>query len=263
MTLIEKLSLFKDLSDEEKVKITNKFLADLSLMDEDKISNILNYLDSQRVHITKAKDIKVSLIPVEELIKKFDILSELHEVDLYRQIPETLCHNVIDIYRRIKYCQQYKISYKTMDGLYEKFIYDEGEWQKVPKNELKNQSISSESQLIEDNLVSIVPSIESVEDVTVPILDNNKSDNDLIGSNLTLEDTVPILGDVKLDNDFSNDNVIPISTEFVEEPINEIETETTNFADIRKQLQEQLKEYDNVISFDDIESETYEMRRAG
>lgn len=115
MTLIEKLSLL-NLDKKEEIKARQKFLATFSLITEDELKERLEFLRSKNVLITKAKEIKVLAIPVEELAKKFSILDEIHETELYVSEPSTLSLNVIDIYKKIKYCIQNNIEYKWEVG---------------------------------------------------------------------------------------------------------------------------------------------------
>ena len=115
MELIEKLSLL-NLNEKEEKKAKEKFMATLSLVSENELRERLDFLKSKNVEITKAKEIKVLAIPVEELSKKFSILDEIHETDLYISEPSTLSLNVIDIYKKIKYCIQNNIEYKWEVG---------------------------------------------------------------------------------------------------------------------------------------------------
>lgn len=227
MALIEKLNLI-NLPEEEKEKALEKFLVSLSLVSEEDLRNVLSYLLTQGITITKAREIKVLSNSKDEISKKISILGEIHETDIYHQDPLLLNKNVIDIYKKIKYCIQIGKAYKKADGTYEPFLFSESLWQQEI-SEVKNFGEDSISNSLEDNLVTVATVVEE------PIMDSFNSFN--------------------------------ASTKPETEPVDE-EAKTTNFADIRQQLEAQLKELDalkagnEVISFGDFEPETYEMRRA-
>lgn len=230
MTLLEKLSLL-NLSEEEKSKATEKFIIPLSLVSDDELRDLLSYLVTEGVTITKAREIKALCNSKDEISKKFSIMGEIHETELYKQDPLMLNKNVIDIYKKIKYCMQIGKPYRKEDGSYEPFLFSESAWQQEVSSEPVVNVESDDNISLEDNLVTMEPTIEEI----VPVIDDIQD----IGS---FVETIP------------------------EEKVEE--AKTTNFADIRKQLEDQLAELDslrnddNVISFDDIGSETYEIRRA-
>ena len=221
MTLTEKLNLL-NLSAEEATKAKEKFLISLSLVSEDEINALINFLNTQGVKITKARELKVLCNPLEDITKKFDILSEVNETNLYKSDPILLNKNVIDIYRRIKYCIQNNIAYKKADGSYENFLLCEKDWKlKTVDNNLDNDGFKA----IEDNMVVVEPIVNEV----------------------------PVLNDV-------SDLVFTEQEEETKEP----EMKTTNFADLRKDLEEQLKGLEALkddIGFSEIEPETYGMGR--
>ena len=226
MTLIEKLDLL-NLSEEEKGKAREKFLSTLALVSEDELREVLSYLVTQGIEITKAREIKIVSNSKDEISKKFDILGEIHENELYRNDPLLLNKNVIDIYKKIKYCIQIGKSYKKADGSYEPFLFNENSWEQ----EINRENVTiSDTEDLDDKLITVEPIVEN-------------------------EPVIKEFGETDIENDDTK----------------ELESEITNFSDIRKRLEAQLEglkeldalnnSNDDVISFGDIEPEAYEMRR--
>lgn len=246
MALKDKLALL-NLSEEEKVKAEQKFLATLALVSEDELKDTTGYLNTQGVQITKAKEIKVVANSKEEIAKKFNILGEIHETAIYKQDPSMINRNVIDVYKKIKYCIQVGKNYKREDGTYEPFLFSEAAWQQEFNRE---SSVVIEdatpSKPLEDNLITVDPVIEpviveeAIEAVVEPVKDTKHVDiKEYMASSPS--------------KDFE-----------------ELEAKTTNFASIRQELEGQLAELDALksmsfedeISFADLEPETYGMGRA-
>ncbi len=115
MTLVEKLDLL-NLPEGEREKVIQKFFASLANVSDNELTERLEFLHDKNVDINKAKDVKVLCIPKDELMKKFSILDEIKESDIYRDDPSVLTLNVIDIYKRIKYCIANNIEYKWEDS---------------------------------------------------------------------------------------------------------------------------------------------------
>ena len=139
MITVEKLDLLM-LGKEERRKAEDKFLASLALVSEEELREVTEYLNSEGVQITKAKDIKVVVNSKDEIAKKFSILNEIHETDVYRQDPSRINRNVIDVYKRIQYCKQIGKSYKKEDGTYEAFLFNEMLWQQMMVKENEKHS---------------------------------------------------------------------------------------------------------------------------
>lgn len=149
--LKEKLALLS-LDEKEKDKVKGKFWATLSLNTVEELKERINYLKDKNVNIIKANSIKVLNIPIEELAKRFSILEEIHETDLYKVEPLALSFNVIDIYKKIKYCKQNGISYRSSEGKYESFLFNENEWEKKLNN---NVLVNNEPKNVENLNVSV------------------------------------------------------------------------------------------------------------
>lgn len=247
MTLTEKLDKL-DLNPEERIKAEEKFLASLALVTDEELEEVVSRLKSFGISITKARELKIIPNSSDEIAKKFSILGEIHETDLYKEDPRRINLNVIDIYKRIKYCKQTGRSYKTEDGGYKSFLFSEGEWQNAFTQ-----------------TPSAVDSIGSIE--------NEKS----IDEGLSLEKnddvvTLEPLFNPEVNNDFSHNDPDHIDiNEYMKanRDAEKIAAETTNFANIRKELEDKFAELDNiksfnpddVISFNDIEVENYGMGR--
>lgn len=127
-SLKDKLDLFTDLSEEERAKVEDKFMPALAYVDYDELQRSLDFLRTQNVYITKAREIKV--MTLENFTKKFDILNEVNATDLYSQNPEGLMWDALDLFKKIKYCIQTKHEYKNPDGTYKNFLFDTKEWGK-------------------------------------------------------------------------------------------------------------------------------------
>lgn len=129
MTLKDKLDLLS-LSEEERSKAESKYLVTFALISSGDLKAVVQFLESQNVVITRAREIKILAIPKEEMVKKFGILAEVHETDIYVQNPSRICCNALDIYKKIKYCKQVGKEYRKPDGKYEDFLFNETAWEK-------------------------------------------------------------------------------------------------------------------------------------
>ncbi len=244
MALKAKLDLLS-LSDEEKSKACGKFLATLALVTEEELTDNLAYLSSQGVQIRNAREIKVLADTKAVMAKKFSILGEIHEEGIYREDPTLITRNAIDIYKKIQYCKQNGISYKREDGTYEPFLFSEAAWQKAFNRE---STVVSEvaKQVVEGPIVTIEPVVAATISGVEPVIPE--------AIELEDEDHIDIKEYMKASDDIA-----------------ELEARTTNFAAIRQELEGQLAELDALknmtfddgeISFNDLEPETYGMRRA-
>lgn len=210
MTLIEKLSLL-NLDKKEEVKARQKFLATFSLVSENELKERLEFLRSKNILITKVKEIKVLAIPVEELAKKYTILSEIHETELYVSEPSALLLNVIDIYKKIKYCIQNNIEYKweTEKNTYRyaDFLKSEIKWKEFLSQREKSNKVSEEIPSLGEDLVTLEPF-------------NDAPVKEEASNNLFQEFTSPL--DFKFEDANTEDNLVSFSeikTPQIEEPI--------------------------------------------
>lgn len=234
MSLKQKLTLL-NLSEEQEKIATEKFMASLSLVTLEEFTESIKYLETQGVKITKANQIKVLTNLCHELAKKFSVLGEVKETDIYRQEPNMLNKNVIDVYRRFQKCNQDGINYKNEDGTYKSFILTEKDFQK------EIQSVSKKDE---------IPVIEPTVDVAM---------ESPVATEETKEAVEP------------NNNIIDIQ-EFMKRNDEEAELDarTANFAAVKNELQAALADLDslknelnfNELSFNDIEPESYGMGRA-
>ena len=134
MSLIEKMNLF-NFSDKEKEKIYDKFFVAISdnFVSYEDLKNKVNFLSEKGIVVTKAIELMIFALTLDEMSKNISLLEEIGEVDLYREDPRALSYNVIDIYKRIKYCIQNNIEYKHQNENgnfeYELFLKYEKLWQ--------------------------------------------------------------------------------------------------------------------------------------
>lgn len=243
MALNDKLKLFK-LSPEETAKAEQKFLASLSLVSDEELTETINYLNSQDVFITKANQIKVAVNSKAELATKFSALSEVHETNIYRQDPARLNRNVIDLHQKIKYCIRNGINYKKEDGTYEPFLFSEVAWQK---------EFNKEDGIIRD--LNTPFGLES-EIVTVePVIDPEFQFNALGVENPSLEETT---------------NFETVKSELYDQLESAAEEKIKAIGDIKQDLADfktrleglDFGQNEETISFNDIEPESYGMGRA-
>ena len=260
MTLKEKLDLL-NLSEKEQRIVENKLIGVLNFVgtDED-FNDKLIYLKSQGIKITKAKELRVLTLQINDLTRNFSVLAEIHETEIYKQNPLRLVLNPVDIYKRINYCKQNQIKYIKDDGSYAEFLFKESLWREELNKKSDNFEAEKES-IINDDLVTVEPVF-------------NINSEPVVEETFNAESIEPIkeeVNDIHVDineyiNNASND-------------IDELEAKTTSFAAIKDDLQamkERLSQElestedlntsnDNVIGFDqwNFEPETYDMNGMG
>ncbi len=152
--LKEKLDLFKELSEEEREKVIDKFMPTLALVSYEELERALNYLRTQNVFITRAREVKV--MAEENFAKKFDIMHEVNATDLYSMEPVYLIRDALDLFKKIKYCLQTGHSYRNPDGTYKSFLFDEGEW---------GREFSEPEEVVEAKVEPVSVTVEAPEDV--------------------------------------------------------------------------------------------------
>lgn len=272
MALKSKLDLL-NLSEEERIKVQTRFMATLPLVDEKELREELEFLESKGVKITKAREVKVLAEPVANLVKKFSILGEIHEEDLYVQDPSQIVKNAIDIYKKIQYCKQVGKVYKNEEGKYSNFLFSEKSWNnEINKENEFNQDISLET---EEDIVTLEPVVDNVINFQDYISKEHDIAEDVVESDF--EKTIqfenisaePIIDD-SIDKQLEDTKHIDINVyKSATEDMKKIEEKTTDFSTVRKELESQLAELDNLknfsmgeISFSDLEPESYGMGRA-
>lgn len=284
MSIADKVNLLM-LGEDEKKKVLEKFLTTLALVDENELIKRMDFLKKKGIFITKAREIKVLANPVEELSKKFSILEELGETDIYRQDVTMINKNVIDVYRRIKYCIQIGLPYKKEDGSYEPFLFSDIEWQK--KIEGKKQVKQETPKEVEkSDTIPYVAEEEKKADATTSVEQpvEAQTPNDLTGnleiknSSANLESISDKESEVNQDNSFENNFEKELSQVVINDKKDETEhmdisefakmseenkPKTINYDSARKELEAQLNLLDSLkndlnsemndeISFDDI-----------
>lgn len=227
MTLREKLDLF-NLSEKERKIAEEKFLVSLALVTDEELKETLKVLKNNDITITKARELKVVVNSSDEINKKISILKELKELNIYINNPNMINHNVIDIYKKIKYCMQVGKQYKKPDGSYEDFIFSESAWQKeFTKEEVKED-------YHEEELVTVTPPMPPVEEEKKVTNENVVDIKEYLNSDLNEIEAKK--------NDFATIN-------------QELEAQLAEL--------DSLRDFnpDEEISFNDIEPESYGMGR--
>ena len=84
MTLKDKLDLL-NLSEEERSKAESKYLATFALISSGDLKAVVQFLESQNVAITRAREIKILAIPKEEMVKTFLAIYLLTQSQLQQQ----------------------------------------------------------------------------------------------------------------------------------------------------------------------------------
>ncbi len=105
-----KLNLL-ELNERERNIALEKFLVTLSIVSYDDMKKIVDLLKLKDIHITKAKELKVLCNDYNEIVKNFNILDSINELDVYREDPMRINNNALDIFKKIKYCTQVGMSY--------------------------------------------------------------------------------------------------------------------------------------------------------
>ena len=244
MTLREKLDLL-NLSEEERKKAETKFLASLEFVSGEEIKDVLDFLNSKGITINKAREIKVITNPVDKLAKNIDFVENVNELGAYKEDPNRMSGNGLDIFKKVKYCTSNGIPYKNEDGTYKQLLFNESLFQQEvsPNPEVGN------IPKLED---LAVPNNEEIVTFEPPVITPTENLNENLNEQL------------KADNEISFDNYMNATND-----MQDIEAKTTDFTKIREDLAKQLAELDNYknmgyeeISFGDIEPESYGMGRA-
>ena len=166
-----KLDLF-EFNDRERKNVIEKFFIDLVVVPYEEMQEIVSFLKSKNVFITKARELKVVCNGYNEILKKFSIIESINEIEIYREDPSRINLNALDIFKKIKYCMQVNKPYKKEDGSYEKFLFSEAEWQKTFNKTSEAVTLSSneltDNVLNEDDLVTVNPDSSSEEDFDKP-----------------------------------------------------------------------------------------------
>lgn len=260
-TLKEKIDLL-NLSEDERRKLEEKFAPSLSFVSIEEMKAGIDVLDKKGEKITKAREVKVLTNPASKIEKNYDFVEEVHEPGIYSEDLNRLSGNGLDKYKRIIYCIQSGIPYKNEDGTYKDFLFKESLFQKevsgiTPTTEMPLEA-SPETTLdtphdvaFDAALDDVLPEETKPIDVTVPEVEMT-------------EDSLEV-----------KDEKQPEVDDYMqaEADLDDIESKTTTFDDIKKDLEAQLAELDalrsqneyennnNVYRFNDIEQETYDVGR--
>lgn len=271
MGIKEKLDLLS-LSEKERKIAEEKFLACLSLVTYEELKDIVDYLSSKNVTITKARQLKVLTNLKNDISRNFDILGEIHETAIYEQDPSKISSNVIDINKKIKFCIQNGIQYKKEDGSYEQFLFSEKAWQeKIAKEtEITRETANP---LMDESIVSIDP----VTDIPVaeePVVENNQTFSELVIQNPVQPETIPFSAKLDEDNNIMDlkefqktEEVAPMNMSFdnLTSSVERMQSELGSIESQKNTLEQEkasLKAYQDslasqFVGFDDLDFEQY------
>ena len=158
--MIEKINIVSNnLSDKEKTKLP-KFYATLSLTSEEDLKNVLSFLDSNGIKVTKANELKLLTNNVDELRNKLNILESVGEKELAIKEPKRLNNNILDIIKRINYCKAHNVEYKDAEGKYMIFLFSTTKW----KSEVESKGLDTTP------VVETEPAISLEEEKTEPVV---------------------------------------------------------------------------------------------
>ena len=263
MGIKEKLDLLS-LSEKERKIAEEKFLTSLSLVTYDELKEVVDYLASKNVFITKARQLKVVTILKNDIARNFDILGEIHETQIYEQDPSKISSNVIDINKKIKYCIQNGIPYKKEDGTYEQFLFSEKSWKEMMVKETKVDT-KEVTPVLDETLVSIKPVVEESNIIEFnPVLDETPEDKqaEIIPFSPVLEEDSNVM-DIK---EFQNKNEVPTMTfDNLTNSVQKMQNELGNIETQKNALEQEkaeLKAFQDSIakefvSFDDLDFEQF------
>lgn len=241
-TLKEKIDLL-NLPEDERKKLEEKFAASLAYVSIDEMKAVIDVLNRKNEKITKARDVKVLTNPASKIEKNYDFVEEVHEPGIYSEDLNRLSGNGLDKYKRIIYCIQSGIPYKNEDGTYKDFLFKESLFQKEVNGLAPTMETPSET-----SFENVLPEEAETIDIAVPEVEMPKDE-------------------IKEEPEQVHDYMQ------AEADLNDIESHTTTFDDIKKDLEAQLAELDalrsqseyenndNVYRFNDIEQETYDVGR--
>lgn len=259
------------LSEKEEKRAIEKHSATLGLISDAELEENIEFLKSKGIVISKACDIPVLANSKSELQKCFDILEEIHHEGIYRQEPNMLNRNVIDLNRMIKYYDQNGIKYYTEGEGYDLKMFTEEAWKNISMKEKEEIKAEEDMVTLEPEMKNIIPEVaeEPKESELVSFKDFDEKEEETPLFQKPEEDEV-------IDFDSLSMYEEPKKEVKAEEELKELDEQATNFADIRAELENQLKELDglknsqeedikfddnlsDIIGFNDIEPESYGM----
>lgn len=237
MTLIEKLNAFEDLDEKQKNIAISKYLNTINLCGDD-IKEIIAYLKSKGVNITKAKEIKIGTIALEEIKTKVDNLESIEARDLIVEHPLVLTANdkCLAIRRRIMTCRQENIPYKDENG-YLPLIWSDKAWNSVANNLNAYKEEKVEIEKPENTFAKDLETTLSESSIELPDIDAVLSQID-ISPEENYDNADHLIDPIDIKEEANKEEEKPVE----EEPIIDI----NDIIDTRERLQKYKDELINV-----------------
>ena len=169
----EKIELITKSFDEKEKKKINKFMPCLALTTLDELTELLKLFEQNGIKITKANQLKVVVNTIEEVQNKFSVMEQIGEKEFFKEDPNRLNLNAIDVYKRLTYCKQNNLAYKNEDGTYKDFLCSAALWNH--ELELHNMQDKIESIDVEPNLKK---NEEILDSKSEPVISSNEEKDD-------------------------------------------------------------------------------------
>lgn len=204
----EKIELVtKDFDEKEKKKIT-KFMSSLTFSTLEELDDLLELLEQNRILINKANQLKVLVNTVDEVQNKFSVIEQIGEKEFFKEDPNRINLNAIDVYKRITYCKQNNIAYKNEDGTYKDFLCSSTLWNH--ELELHNMQDKIESIDVEPEPKKTEEVLEIKDDKSKASINetNNESVDYYEKIRAELEETRRALSNEFMNLDVDNDELI-------------------------------------------------------
>ncbi len=252
-SLKEKAELF-NLDEKENKLLIERYSYTLATTPYAELKDSKEYLETQGITITKAREVKVLAHSIQILKNKCSLMGEAHEMELYRLDPVKLNLNAMDLWKKIKYCNQINVPYKNEDGTYKDFLFDEKEFQEKTGKPVDTTVIDPTPIVEEAEVKEEAPVINesTVPDITMTInADLTKALEDI-----EPRDYIETPPHIEM-SDYSSNNMI--------NDFQKIENNATSFSTLQENVKRQMDALNNedvvnpmdMVGFNDIEPETF------
>ena len=206
----ELLELVKGLDDEQK-KIFYKYLRVIKVC-SDNFTEKFNFIKEKGFKLDKARGIiRLLELDLDELKNKFSIYEAANLSDMVINYPELLRYNAKKVIDRIKTCEEVGKGYKTDNGEYLGFLFNDAEWIEVsegikdtPQNEANNDEFianiieyNEPVELDAEDFEKYLKVAELVGSAREAILGKNKDDeNAKVSSDVLITKLIRTNGDL-------------------------------------------------------------------